>query len=311
MCEKEDHSLCIWKESIQKMIDWIEENLTDSPTLLELSEQIGYSPYYCSTQFHQIVGRTMKSYVAGRRLAKATIEIRDSKVRILDIAVKYGFSSQEALTRAFVDAFGCTPAAYRKNPRPLMLPIKQVVLEPYNDGKGENEMSKFCLTDPQVRIAYIPAHKYIGIWEEKATYYPEFWKYHDCDEVCGIIDSMSHVSDPIVGPHMAGWFWVNGERKYFYGLGVPTDYDGLIPEGFEVKEFPGSYYAVFYHPSFDYLEDNGAVMGRVEQMAWNYDITQLGSQVQRYDWNEGVCQDYQCHYPEVRGYEVYRPIKRI
>lgn len=293
------------------MIDWIEEKLTENPTLLDMSKHIGYSPYYCSTQFHQIVGRTIKSYVAGRRLAKATIEIRDTRERILDIAVKYGYSSQEALTRAFSDAFGCTPAVYRKNPTPLKLSIKQVVLEPYQCRKGEIDMSKTCLTDPQIRIAYIPAHKYIGIWEERATYYPEFWKYHDCDEVCGIIESMSHLSDPIVGPHMAGWFLVGDKRKYFYGLGVPNDYKGTVPEGFELKEFPSSYYAVFYHPTFDYLEDNGEVMTRVEQMAWNYDISQLGSRVQRYDWNEEVCQDYQCHYPEVRGYEVYRPIKLI
>ena len=97
-----------------------------------------------------------------------------------------------------------------------------------------------------------------------------------------------------------------------YVIIVESKYrEGPIPEGFEIKEFPGSYYAVFYHPSFDYLQDNSLVMGRVEKMAWNYDITKLGSQAQRYEWNEDVCQDYQCHYPEIRGYEVYRPIKRI
>lgn len=89
-----------WNETIQRMIDWIEEHLTDNPTLLQMSEEIGYSPYYVSTRFHEIVGMTVKNYVAGRRLAKATLEIRDTKERILDIAMKYGFSSQEALTRA-------------------------------------------------------------------------------------------------------------------------------------------------------------------------------------------------------------------
>lgn len=30
-----------------------------------------------------------------------------------------------------------------------------------------------------------------------------------------------------------------------------------------------------------------------------------------YEWNEEFCQCYQRHYPEVLGYEVLRPAKRI
>ena len=94
-----------WNETAQKMIDWIEAHLADNPSLLEMSNQIGYSLYYCSSRFHEIVGMSFKSYVAGRQLAMAALEIRDTKARILDIAIKYGYSSQEALTRAFKKAF--------------------------------------------------------------------------------------------------------------------------------------------------------------------------------------------------------------
>ena len=89
-----------WNKAIQKMICWIEENLTENPSLQEMSRQVGYSPYYCSVKFHEVVGMTIRNYIAGRRLAQATLEIRDTDERILDIAVKYGYSSQEALTRA-------------------------------------------------------------------------------------------------------------------------------------------------------------------------------------------------------------------
>ena len=119
-----------WNEAIQKMIYWLEDKLPDNPSLLDMSKQIGYSPYYCSTKFHEIVGMTIKSYIAGRRLAKATLEIRDTKERILDIAIKNGYSSQEALTRAFVNAYGCTPAVYRRKPIPIALSNIQVVLLP-------------------------------------------------------------------------------------------------------------------------------------------------------------------------------------
>lgn len=75
------------------MINWIEAHLTENPSLLELSRQIGYSPYYCSSRFHEITGMTFKSYVAGRQLTLAALEIRDSQARILDIALKYGYST--------------------------------------------------------------------------------------------------------------------------------------------------------------------------------------------------------------------------
>ena len=298
-----------WNETIQRMIDWIEAHLTENPTLLQMSEEIGYSPYYVSTKFHEIVGMTVKNYIAGRRLAMATLEIRDTKERILDIAMKYGFSSQEALTRAFVSAYGCTPAAYRKKPRPVRLANLQVVLFPQHyTNKGEPTMNTTALTEARVRVEHIPAHKYIGIWDIEASDYGKFWSRHDCDTVCGIIDSMSHVSHPIVTGHTAGWFYEKGKKGYFYGFGVPEDYAGEIPEGFEMRSFPASDYLVFYHPPFDFLKDNGEVMGRVENLAWNYDPAKHGNVC--YEWNEEACQDYQRHYPEGIGYEVLRPVKR-
>lgn len=247
-----------WNKAIQKMICWIEENLTENPSLQEMSRQVGYSPYYCSVKFHEVVGMTIRNYIAGRRLAQATLEIRDTDERILDIAVKYGYSSQEALTRAFVSAYGCTPAVYRKHPVPVTLCIRQAVFLPehYVD-RGGPTMNRTLLTDAHVRVEHIPEHKYVGIWDKEAGEYGSFFARHDCDAVCGTIDSMSHVSHPIVTCHTAGWFYDNGTRGYFYGFGVPADYDGVIPEGFEIRAFPASDYLVFFHPPFDYPKDCG------------------------------------------------------
>lgn len=33
-----------WNEMVQRMIDWVEEDLAASPTLLEMSKHLGYSP---------------------------------------------------------------------------------------------------------------------------------------------------------------------------------------------------------------------------------------------------------------------------
>ena len=49
----------------------------------------------------ELAGMTLRDYLRRRRLAFALRDVRDTDASILDIAVKYGFSSNEAFTRAF------------------------------------------------------------------------------------------------------------------------------------------------------------------------------------------------------------------
>ena len=291
-----------WTEAVQNMIEWIENNINQNKILENLSKDIGYSPWYCSVLFHNVTGMTLKSYASGRRLALATEEIRDTDERILDIAIKYGYSSQEALAKSFKEQFGCTPAVYRKSPIPIPLQIHKVVLLPDYDEERMITMEESRLS---VRVEHIPAHKYLGIWEEHADNYGDFWKYHSCDEVCGFVTSMDKMAHPIVTAHTAGWKQTDGKKIYFYGTGVGIDYVGPVPEGFELREVPESDYLVFSYPAFDYMTENADVMGAVESLAWNFDPASMG-----YEWNENDCQDYQRHYPEKLGYQILRPVKR-
>ena len=70
-------------EVVQQMIDWMEENMDELPTLQKVSAAVGYSPWYCSCMFHDVTGMTMKSYIAGRKLERITEEIRDTRERRL------------------------------------------------------------------------------------------------------------------------------------------------------------------------------------------------------------------------------------
>lgn len=105
-----------WNEMVQLMVDWVENNISENTSLLQMSEQLGYSPYYCSRQFNQLTGITLRDYIWTRRISRAALELRDTDQRVLDVAVKYGFSSQEAFTRAFNKAFQLTPQLIKKLP---------------------------------------------------------------------------------------------------------------------------------------------------------------------------------------------------
>lgn len=101
-------------KTIENMVCWVEANLIEDPTLVGMSEYVGYSSYYCSAKFHEVVGISFKEYVMKRKLSLAATELKVTGDRILDIAVKYGFSSNEAFSRAFLRNYGYTPREFRK-----------------------------------------------------------------------------------------------------------------------------------------------------------------------------------------------------
>ncbi|WP_314590948.1 helix-turn-helix domain-containing protein [Paenibacillus terrigena] len=297
-----------WNEMVQHMVEWVDANLSETKSLLKMSQQLGYSPYYCSKQFNQLTGMTLRDYIWTRRISRAALELRDTDERVLDIAVKYGFSSQEAFTRSFVKAFNVTPSVYQKAPRPIPLAIRLEVFSPYHYLIKERDKMSYVNVQPvEIKVELIPAHKFIGIWDVTVQNYGDFWSAgHDCDEICGTLESMSNFVLPGQLGQTAGWFYRNEQKGYLYGIPVALDYSGAIPAGMECREIPESEYLVFFHPPFDYLKDNSAVISKVEQVTWNFDPSGLG-----YKWDEEMKQDYQRHFAEGYGYAVLRPVRNI
>ena len=291
-----------WYIAVGRLTAYIEDHIGENPSLMVIAQQVGYSPPYCSAIFHSVSGMTIRSYIAARRLSLAAIRLRDTREPLAQIALACGFSSQSALTRAFQNAFGLSPLRYRRHPVPIPLQIR---LQPPRTTDQEGSiMTQQRSID--VRTEYIPAHQYLGAYRRTETKNGPIWPGHDCDLLCGMIESMPH-QDRIVTGYTAGWDNSEGKRSYFFGSGIDARAkDVAVPEGFELKSFPGSYYLVFACPPFRYPEENAEVMSQVEQLAWSFDPTPLGL-----TWNEDVCQCYQRHYPSVLGYQVLRPVKEI
>ncbi|MCM3666992.1 AraC family transcriptional regulator [Mesobacillus subterraneus] len=113
-------------EQIQLMIDWIEANLKNKFSLNELSNYMGYSPYYCSFKFHQVTGISIRRYILLRRLYLSTEDLANNK-KIIDVAFDYDYSSQEAYSRAFKNIFGINPKEYQVNKFPVQSVVKLTI----------------------------------------------------------------------------------------------------------------------------------------------------------------------------------------
>ncbi len=103
-------------EAIQKTLDHIEANIGDEMEIEQLATEAALSPFYYQRLFSRLVKKPVREYIKLRRLARACQSLDDKQSRIMDIALNCGFRSHETFTRAFKEAYGMTPEAYRDHP---------------------------------------------------------------------------------------------------------------------------------------------------------------------------------------------------
>jgi AraC-like DNA-binding protein len=90
-------------------LDYIEAHLDQDISLEEIARSAHSSLFWFHRIFTALLGDSLAEYVRKRRLNCAAEDLVYTQSRIIDIAVKNGFSSHEAFTRSFVKYFSITP----------------------------------------------------------------------------------------------------------------------------------------------------------------------------------------------------------
>ena len=104
-----------WAEGIQNAINYIESNITEELDNKSIASQACCSPYYFQKIFGLLCDMTLGEYIRNRRLALAGSELISTDIKVIDLALKYGYSSPESFTRAFTLFHGISPSEARKN----------------------------------------------------------------------------------------------------------------------------------------------------------------------------------------------------
>lgn len=115
------------KEAIVSTIDYIEKNLYNKISLDDISKHTGISKYYLHRIFKSLTGESIIEYVQSRKLTASISELLNTNMRIIDIALDYGFDYEQSYIRAFKKAFGCTPLKVRSDQTSLSLVIKEKI----------------------------------------------------------------------------------------------------------------------------------------------------------------------------------------
>ena len=102
---------------ITDALEFIEANLTQDIKTDDIAKNLYCSKSYLEKLFRFVTNMSIKDYSLRRRMSCAAKEIIQCQdMSLLDLAIKYGYSSNEAFSRAFVKIWNVTPSEYRKNP---------------------------------------------------------------------------------------------------------------------------------------------------------------------------------------------------
>ncbi len=97
-----------WITGIQNAIDYIEEHLTESIDYDKVSEQSFSSSYHFQRIFSILCGFTIGEYVRNRRLSLSGSELATTNIKVIDVALKYGYESPDSFAKAFQKFHGIT-----------------------------------------------------------------------------------------------------------------------------------------------------------------------------------------------------------
>lgn len=262
-------------EAVQRMQDYIGEHLTENITLAELSRVSLFSPWYSYRLFTQQVGITPADYIRRMRLTKSALKLRDDRCRITDVAFEMGFGSVDGYQRAFLREFGCNPREYALNPVPLYLFTPYGVK--FRNVERRTDMEN--LKNVFIQVIEKPERKAIIKRGVKANDYFAYCEEVGCD-VWGLLQSIKSISGEPVCMWLPRKFIKPGTSEYVQGVEVPYDYDGIVPEGFEVLDLPAAKYMMFQGEPFA-EEDYCLAIDEVKEAIRRYNLSVTG-----YAWDE-------------------------
>jgi AraC family transcriptional regulator len=232
-----------WSERMNTAIDYIEDNLAYEIDINEAAGKACCSLYHFQRMFFAIIGVTPAEYTRRRRLTLAATELTMNNIKVIDLAVKYGYDSPDSFTRAFRNVHGITPRAARA-PGVKLTAFPRVSFNLKLNGG----------TNVDYRIMEKPAFEVIGksrvfsnVNGQDMEKCPQFWDEFRKDKGLETLDKLTGgKTGPVTGGSYLGVCQMFEGSTEDFTYAITAEKSGVkAPAGFEVIKIPASTWAVF------------------------------------------------------------------
>lgn len=226
-----------WIENLNKALDYIEDNLDGDLDPEQIAKVALTSRFHFQRLFYMVSGLRLGEYIRHRRLSVAVSELVSTDAKVIDVALKYGYETPEAFSKAFKKLHGVSPSEVKKGSKTLQaIPPLAFQLTV----KGEERMNykivekeAFELTGFKKNISTKDNQNFVTI--------PKFWEELDKEDKVAELYKQTKDGD-VIGACVN---FRQGDEEFDYFIAIRGEsiegYDGQI----ETVTVPASTWAVF------------------------------------------------------------------
>ena len=225
-------------DTIQEVVDYIEEHLDETLNLDSISGKMHYSKYHLSRMFVSIVGFTLHHYIQRRRLTEAARSLIFTDKPIMEIAFCAGYETQQSFTAGFKSLFKCSPQAFRKKREFYPYQLK-FTADGQSGLRGDMMMDIRTAECGRIKLVGFKKNTRFGFlaigkcWRKLHAKKQLISNRNDMDFLIGLNDYTK-------------WDLENEKQPAFdYLAAAEVDHIENIPAGMEAKELPACKYIVF------------------------------------------------------------------
>lgn len=276
-------------EQLNKAISYIESALCDEIHLDTVAQIACVTKDSFLRFFSNMTGMTLNEYVRRRRLTLAAHELQGSRCKVIDVAVKYGWDSADAFTKAFIRQHGITPTQARNPYQPLKIypPASFYIMV-----KGAKKMDFRIVETREKRVLGI-SRKIGGTASERFKAEHIMWA-DDCD----------HIPAKICDGYDGVWYGIWNKGSYV----IARDEENVTGSKLEEHFIPGGKYAVFTTQRGGYAGDELPELHNLIHNSWlpNAGYRQVNDlEVEVYHlWTD------RAERREKRYYEIWIPVEK-
>lgn len=221
-------------KSMNDALDYVERNLDGDINYNTVAKLACCSITCFQRMFSYIAGINFSEYIRRRRMTLAAFEIQNSNIKVIDLAIKYGYESPDSFTRAFQSIHGVTPSAAR-NEGVSLKAYPRITF--HISIKGEAEMNYRIEKKEAFRVVGIKRH-FQGPEEDESAV-PDFWNEIFMN---GMYEKLLSISEGNPkGVH--GFIQVLSEEKVDYTIAGISEREPSM--GMESYIIPASAWAIF------------------------------------------------------------------